>query len=177
MNTHNLKMTGVLALLFLSTTAFAAPPVGVGAADRAAGICYGAIVVGPPGGFVPFLDGTHGVIFTDLGSAGVIQANSEQGNVNLTCHGELMFDEVTAGIDVVTYDGVLGTPVPPSEACEALTHFGLGHACRGANGSGAIIIDPDFRGEPCNIDGVVTYDWRSIFTESGQVMVSCQAQQ
>jgi hypothetical protein len=166
---------GALALIALAQLSQAQPELNVGSADHLNGPCYGAIVVGPPGGFVPFLDGTHGVIFTQLGDGKLVYTNSKTGGRNLTCHGRIEFggDDV-AGLDIVTEDGVLGTPVGIEEACDALAAWGLDHACKGES-RGAIILDADFNGGSCNVDGVTTDNWRSVYTRDGRVMLSCHA--
>ena len=175
MNKKTIGALGILGSFALSPLAQAEPELSVGSADHLNAPCYGAIVVGPPGGFVPFLDGTHGVIYTHLGEGKLVYTNSKTGGRNLTCHGNLEFggDDV-AGIDVVTQDGVLGTPVGIEEACDALAAWGLDHACKGES-RGAILIDADFNGEPCNVDGVITYNWKSVYTRNGKLMLSCHA--
>jgi hypothetical protein len=62
--------------------------------------------------------------------------------------------------------------VPNADVCEALNAFGLGHGCRG-NGTGAIIINAEFMGDDCNVNGMPTSDWNLVFSPNGGVMLSC----
>jgi len=159
----------------LSSTVWADTPLGVGSADLTSGACIGQIIVGPPGDFVAVLDGVHGVLVVPLGDSKTVFTNSANGNRNLTCHGRTIGPgNVVAGIDAVTLLPAWGTTAARSDACSALVAFGLPSPCRGAGEKSAIILGPDFQDMPCNIDGVPTFNWKSVFSEGGY-MLSCHS--
>jgi hypothetical protein len=175
MKTIVIKVVGVVCGLLWSLTVWSDAPLGVGSADSSSGPCFGQIVVGPPGDFTPFLDGVYGVLIVPLGDAKAVFSNSANGNRNLTCHGTVGPGDVVLGIDAATQvGGAWGTTAERSDACSAITTFGLPSPCRGEGEQSAIIIGPEFQGLPCNIGNVPTFNWKSVFNEGGY-MLSCHS--
>ena len=161
-----------ISALLLSSSVYAEPPAGVGAAEMEEGPCFSQTVVGPPGNFVPILDGVHGVLYMQIGTGKYVEANSASGTAKVTCHGRVGRGDVVQGFDVVTGLPAEGTAAGTNNACDALDTFGLLGACRG-NNNGAIIIDAEFQGGSCGWGGRETLDWTSIRTPSGKAMLSC----
>ena len=170
--TSLVAVTGLLAPFAV----WSEPPPAVGAAEVESGFCSGNIVVGPPGDFVPFLDGEYGVMLIELGDAKMVKTHSANGNVNLTCHGKSYVGDVVIGTDAATGLIAEGTVATRAASCSAIVTYGLPNPCRGKGEKSAIILGPDFQGEPCNIDGVLTFDWKSVFNEGGY-MLSCHAKE
>ena len=168
------KLAGVVCGLLLSLTAWSDAPPGVGSADVSTGACIGQIVVGPEGNFTPILDGVYGVMFIQLGDSQTVVSNSANGNRNLSCHGKGGPGDVVVGFDAVTGLPVSGTTATRSDACSALVTFGLPNPCRGKGAQSAIILGPEFDGSSCNINGVLTSNWKSVFNEGGY-RLSCHS--
>ena len=167
--------------IFLSVTAMAITsiatvnaeqPTNVGSAERSEGPCFVQTIVGPPGDFVPILDGVHGVLLTNLGEGKFVDAKSAKGTAKLTCHGTNKQGVEIAGYNVVTGILTTGTPAGTKDACDALDTFGLIEACRG-NNNGAVILDAEFDAGTCGWGERETLDWTSVRAPSGKSMLSC----
>jgi hypothetical protein len=111
-------------------------------------------------------------MLVQLGDAKAVDAKSANGTASFTCHGRNVVGGLISGTDVVTGVPVEGTLSTTRDACAALEGFGLGHACRG-NNKGGIILNAEFRGEPCLFGERSTLDWNSVRAPSGEVMLSC----
>jgi hypothetical protein len=170
------KLAGVVCGLLLSLTAWSDAPPGVGSADVSTGACIGTVTVGPPGDFTPFLDGVIGVMYIQLGDSQTVVSNSANGNRNLSCHGKVLPGDVVVGIDIISGDIVSGTVTTRSDACSALVAFGLPNPCRGKGEKSAIVFGPEFNNGVCDIDGVLTSDWKSVFNEGGY-MLTCHSKE
>jgi hypothetical protein len=161
----------VLAFLFSSSVS-SEPAVGIGAAEMENGPCYSQTIVGPPGNFLAFLDGVHGVMYNQIGTGKYVEANSAKGTAHVTCHGQIKSGAEVEGIDVVNGQPAVGVAVATKVACEALETYGLTGACRG-NNNGAIIITSEFQAGTCGWGDKETLDWSSIRTPSGKARLSC----
>ena len=158
-------------LLLVSTSAYADPPLGVGAAVTASGfVCLVSVLVEPGPNITPQV-GPYGVILTPLvENTKWVQTNSANGNVNLTCHGSIEYDAPIIGFDPV--NGLVAATLPPfDEACEVLNSAFPG-VC---TGGGAIVVTSENTGTWCEPDpGLITYDYREVVNSSGRVTLSCQ---
>jgi hypothetical protein len=172
MKTKLITMTGVACGVLLSLTAWSDAPPGVGSADVSTGACIGQVVVGPEGTFTPILDGVYGVMFIQLGDSQTVVSNSANGNRNLSCHGKVSPGDVVVGFDAVTLELVTGTVGERPDVCSALVTFGLPNVCRGKGEKSAIILGPEFNNGLCDINGVLTSNWKSVFNEGGYAL-SC----
>ena len=172
MKTSIAKTAAIVYGCIASCAAYADQPAGVGAADIARSPCFGPIVVGPPGNFLPYLDGVYGSMRIELGDAIRVEANSANGNVQLSCHGTVTPGDVVIGTDLATGDLVEGTVAERGDSCDALVTSGLPSPCRGEGERSAIIIGPDFAGQTCSIGGTPTFDWKVVLNEGG-VHLSC----
>lgn len=157
-------------------TAQAEPPTNVGSAEVESAECFTQILVGPPGDFVGFLDGTHGVLFAKQGDGKVTYSNSAKGNRNLSCQGKFKVGDEIKGWDVVDQKEATGTAVAIDVACDALRVYGPGDACRG-NGKGAIIVNPIVDGTLCSVGGLITENWHVVFTNGGTSNLRCSAKE
>ena len=160
-------------------TAQAEQPPNVGSADVESTECFTQILVGPPGNFIPFVDGTHGVLFAKQGDGKVTYSNSAKGNRNLSCHGKTQVGDEISGWDVAAVDPqeqAMGTVVAIDVACEALRVYGSGDACRG-KGKGAIIVNPIVDGTLCSVGGLITENWHVVYTNGGTSNLRCLAKE
>lgn len=177
MKTKLITMAGIACGLLFSLTAWSDAPPGVGSADLSSTPCYGIIVVGPPGNFYPTLPGGYGGLFVELGKGKVVESNSAQGNVHLSCHGRIEQGEAIFGLRAPNDFG-WGTAATTEEACAALAAGGLDGSCRGNGKKSAIILNTEFNGESCTIPlaeggSIETYDWMAVKTSNGKVMITC----
>lgn len=187
MKTFDIKIGCAVCALLLHSPVWADAPPGVGSADVSTTPCYGQIIVSQPGTFTPLpaligteLEGMYGVLIVELdGSGHLVRTNSSRGNLHLSCHGQIDQGEPILGFDPLTNFPIGGfaggTASTNAEACEALTAVGLGDYCRGSGKKAAIILGPEIEGNQCNVEGVLTDDWKAVGTSSGKVMVSCHA--
>ena len=164
-------------LLALTSASFvkADQPPNVGSADVfKPAECFGQILVGPPGSFLPFIDGVYGVLIAKQGEGRATVSNSARGNRSLTCQGKIEVGSTIEGWDPAAQQFATGTIVPIEEACDALRFYGLGDACRSkGKGKGSIIVNPLIDGLLCNIGGLLTENWHTVFTNGETTMVRC----
>jgi hypothetical protein len=172
MNKFTIGAVSAISALIWSSFANSEPPSGVGSAEGSEGPCFSQTVVGPPGDFLPFLDGVHGVLYTQIGDGKYLDANSAEGTASMTCHGKTKPGEEIAGFDVAAQQPATGTPAGTKAACNALDTYGLIGACRG-NNNGAVIVDAELQGGTCSWGDRETLDWTSVRTPSGKGMLSC----
>ena len=167
----------VATLMGTSLSVFADPPLGVGSADVSRSPCFLQVTVVGPGSFNPALPGGLGVLLVEAGEQQVVHSNSAQGNVHLTCRGQLGAGSYVQGIDITTLslaDGVIAGAV---ETCDSFIAFGLPNACRGKGKNSVVVIDSDFQGLPCLINGVETYDWKTVYSAGNGVSMICHGYQ
>ena len=171
MNKIVIGSISVISTLIWSSLASSEPPSGVGVAEPSEGSCRARTVVGPPGDFLPGLDGVHGVISSRGGFAKRVVANSAEGTASFTCHWKSTDGEVVAGFDAFTELPATGTQVSNEEACAALEAFGLPGACKG---NGAMIINAEWDGSSCGFGERSTLDWTRVRAKNGQSLLSCR---
>jgi len=174
-----MKLSKILLPAILAgicSTTYADQPPGIGSAEIVDGKCYGRIVVGPDGDHVPFLLGGLGLIQIELGDAKTVRTNSAQGNLHLSCHGDVSPGDVVLGWDALQNAWVYATVATRSDSCAAIVDFGLENPCRGKGEKSAVIDGPELQGFACFVDGVPTYNWKSVFNEGG-FNLSCHAYQ
>ena len=184
------SVTGAI-LLLLSTAAYADPPLGVAAATFfGEQCCFSAVVEGDGelGPITEWLPGNLGVVSTCSLDIVHVTTNSANGNINLTCHGQVEFGSEIMGYDFFDTQQenlIPATVAPFDESCDALDLV-FPDVCRG-NGA-AIVNAKNVVGLPsppfpvdrafCNVGDIdvpiITFDWRQITTRSGKVALNCQ---
>jgi hypothetical protein len=173
------KIAIAIAAILMSTalSVFADAPLGVGSADVSSSPCFLQVTVVGPGNFNPVLPGGLGVLLVEAGEQHVVLSNSAQGNVHLTCRGQLGAGSYVQGVDITTQLPAEGIVAGAPETCESFIAFGLPDACRGEGMNSVVVIDSDFQGLPCLIDGVETYDWKTVYSAGKGVSMICHGRQ
>jgi hypothetical protein len=172
----------VLAVSSIATVNAEQPP-NIGSADVETAECFTQLLVGPPGNFLAFLDGTHGVLYAKQGEGKVTYSNSKNGNRNLTCQGKRKVGDIVEGFDVTGPPpgpgSAWGTAVSVEVACDALRTYGVGDAadaCRG-KGKGAIIVNSLIDDQQCDIGGLFTDNWHVVYNNGGVSTLHCSGKE
>ncbi len=173
------SVTGAF-LLLLSTAAYADPPPGVGAAITASGFECTVSVPVRPGEAFPILPDGYGIVLAPIVGENTksVTVNSANGNINISCHGQIEYGSEITAIDWVTGLEVNATITEFDEGCDVVAPV-FPDVCRGGVGiqnaetTSNPILQPD--GGTCEVaPGLFTSDWRSLITRSGRVAVNCQ---